>query len=129
VLTVPGILEHPVWVAVSIAILFLIFISIGSVLVQINRKLSEEKNRLHKQVTDRLVGALSRVHERYDHDNLVDIENLHHLVQTLSHERDLLRKIPTWPWQPGTFIAFISALLLPVTIFLIQELIRLLAGF
>jgi uncharacterized membrane protein YhdT len=129
VLTIPGILEHPVWVAVSIAILFLIFISIGSVLVQINRKLSEEKNRLHKQVTDRLVGALSRVHERYDHDNLVDIENLHHLVQTLSHERDLLRKIPTWPWQPGTFIAFISALLLPVTIFLIQELIRLLAGF
>lgn len=124
ILTVPGIMEHPVWVAVSIAIMVLIFISIGSVLVRINRKLTEEKDSLQKEVTTRLIKALSKVHESQDKANLIEMENLHHLVQTLSHEREILLKIPTWPWRPGTFIAFISALFIPVTIFLIQELIK-----
>jgi uncharacterized membrane protein YhdT len=124
ILTVPGIIEHPVWVAVSITILLMIFISIGSVLLRINRKLTEEKDSLKKEVTNRLVKALSLVHQSQDKEDLIEIENLGHLVQTLSHERDLLLKIPTWPWRPGTVVAFISALFIPVTIFLIQELIR-----
>ncbi len=124
ILTVPGIIEHPVWVASSGAILLLIFISIGSVLVRIHRKLTEEKDSLQKEVTNRVIRALSQVHENQDKADLIEIENLHHLVQTLLRERDLLLKIPTWPWRPGTFVAFISALFIPVTIFLIQELIR-----
>lgn len=124
ILTVPRIIENPVWVVSAGAILFLIFASIGSVLVRINRKLTEEKDYLQKEVTIRLVKALSRVHESQDKADLIEMEHLHHLVQTLSHERDLILKIPTWPWQPGTLVAFISALFIPVTIFLIQELIR-----
>jgi hypothetical protein len=128
VLTVPGIYQHPIWVAVSLAILLLIFASIGTVLVHIHKKLTEEKTRLIKAATNRLVGALSRVHQKYDQNDLADIDSLYDLVQALSHERDLLHKIPTWPWQPGTLVTFISALLLPIAIFVIQELIRLLAG-
>lgn len=125
--TVPGILEHPVWTAVSAAILTVIFASIGSVLVMINRRLVDEKNRLSNEVTNRLLSALSQVHERQDQDDLGNFEKQYQLVMTLSHERDMLRKTPTWPWQPGTILAFLSALLLPVTIFLIQEIIRNLA--
>jgi hypothetical protein len=78
-------------------------------------------------VTERLLSALSQVHERQDDEDLAGFENQYQLVMSLSHERELLRKTPTWPWQPGTLLAFLSALLLPITIFLIQEIIRNLA--
>jgi uncharacterized membrane protein YhdT len=53
VLTIPGILGHPIWTLTSAAILALIFTSIGSVLVMINRRLVEEKNRLSKEGSPR----------------------------------------------------------------------------
>ena len=35
-------------------------------------------------------------------------------------DRDILAAIPTWPWRPGLFASFVSIIVLPVVLFLIQ---------
>jgi hypothetical protein len=49
---------------------------------------------------------------------------VHQMILSLVAERELLQKTPTWPWQPGTPIAVVSALLLPLGIFLVQRLLE-----
>jgi hypothetical protein len=44
-------------------------------------------------------------------------------VIRLQIEQDVLRKIPTWPWEPGAFRALVAALLLPVAVWAIQVLL------
>ena len=41
----------------------------------------------------------------------------------LIQQRDVLAKLPTWPWSTGTFRGFITAILLPLAIFAIQRLL------
>jgi hypothetical protein len=38
-------------------------------------------------------------------------------------EREILGKLPTWPWSAGTIRGFGSALLLPITVFLLQRIL------
>jgi hypothetical protein len=38
-------------------------------------------------------------------------------------QRDVLAKLPTWPWSTGTFRAVLSAILLPLFLFLLQALL------
>jgi hypothetical protein len=42
---------------------------------------------------------------------------------SLDMERSLLKKVPTWPWEPETLRGFLSALALPIVLFLIQYVI------
>jgi hypothetical protein len=46
------------------------------------------------------------------------------MLLSLIAERELLEKTPTWPWEPGTPVAVITALLLPVGLFLIQRMLE-----
>jgi hypothetical protein len=41
-------------------------------------------------------------------------------VATLEIEQNVLRRIPTWPWQPGAVRGLLAALFLPVAVWAIQ---------
>ncbi len=51
------------------------------------------------------------------------METLGKSIAALWRERDIIAKLPTWPWSTGTLRGFVSALLLPITLFLIQRLL------
>ena len=42
-------------------------------------------------------------------------------LANLQIEGEILAKLPTWHWSTGTLRGFASALLLPITLFLIQR--------
>ena len=42
---------------------------------------------------------------------------------TGTQQRDVLAKLPTWPWSVGTLRGFVTAILLPLVLFLIQMLL------
>jgi len=44
-------------------------------------------------------------------------------IASLDLERATLNKIPTWPWEPGSIRGVVAALLLPLGIWLIQNLL------
>ena len=47
----------------------------------------------------------------------------------LASERSVVSSIPTWPWSTATFSGFVSALVLPIALFLIQLALKNWLGF
>ena len=49
------------------------------------------------------------------------IDALNKALSSLLQERDFVKKLSTWPWDPGTFRAVVSAFALPILLFLITR--------
>ena len=92
-------------------------------LVGVHRLLSREKARLQDEVEQRVEAVLLRVHRQQDTNDLTDLGELKTLLDTLLVEQEMVSKMPTWPWRPGTLAGFTSALLLPLAIWLLQQLL------
>jgi hypothetical protein len=53
---------------------------------------------------------------------------LNKTLASLELEQAALRRIPTWPWEPGTLRGVLAALVLPIVIWLIQYVLQRLLG-
>jgi len=94
-----------------------------------HRRLVLEKRRLQWEVNQRLEASVKQLYQRVDAADLRDADAMNKTILSLITTRDLIAKIPTWPWQPETSALFFSALTLPVIVFLIQILLNKLFGF
>jgi len=86
----------------------------------VNRRLVSEKRGQLAQLDQRLKGTLVRLHQHIDENSLQEVAMLHDALKGLTTEREILARIPTWPWRPGLFVGFISVIVLPVVLFLVQ---------
>jgi hypothetical protein len=87
-------------------------------------RLVNGKQRLQAEAAQRMETALQRLHAAVDEENVAALDGLNKIVAAVSNERDMLAKIPTWPWQPGTLRTVASVMLVPVLLFLIQAILR-----
>jgi hypothetical protein len=92
-------------------------------LLGVHRAQAAEKERLLDETADRLKAALRDLHRRVDAAKLGDMDALHKAIASLEIERNLLSRIPTWPWQPETLRTVIVALLLPLILWSAQALL------
>lgn len=86
----------------------------------VNHHLVSEKRRLVAELNQRVERTLERIHLRLDGNDLSEIEQLNEAVNALNAERDILTRIPTWPWRTETLTSFLSVMVLPIVLFLIQ---------
>ena len=88
-----------------------------------NRRLVKEKDiallAIHKKI-DIMAGRISKSIEE---ENYQDANGMRAILLSLKEEKELTEAIPTWPWRPATFRSFVSAIFLPIVIWLIQELL------
>lgn len=85
-----------------------------------HRLLIEEKGRRLGETSARLRGLIQDLHRGVDSGNLRGLDRLNNAISGLEVERNLLEKVPTWPWEPQTVQGLIAALLLPVAVWLVQ---------
>jgi hypothetical protein len=90
----------------------------------VNERLTAEKRRLLAEVDQRVKTTLARLHRCIDENDLSDVSQLNSVITGLNAERDLLAKIPTWPWRAGMLSGFLSAVVLPIILFLVQLVIQ-----
>jgi hypothetical protein len=90
----------------------------------VHQRLVREKRNLLADLNQRVESTLARLHRCLDADDLGETAQINSALSGLAAERDVLLKIPTWPWRAGTFTGFLSALLLPIALFLIQLAIK-----
>jgi hypothetical protein len=99
-------------------------------------RLVDEKRRLLGAVNARFVAATAALHESVDELGPADVaaapalqvrqvraDTLNKSIASLVQERDVLTRLSTWPWDPTTLRAFVSAILLPIVIFLATRLL------
>lgn len=93
-------------------------------LAGIHGRIVAEKLHLEAEVGSRLTGVMASVHAIADADDLARADGLNKLLASLIAERELVGRLPTWPWQPGTMGAVLSAIVLPIGLFLATRMLE-----
>lgn len=117
------ILSSTLAVAVVIGLGFIAALTFLLPLITIHQRIVEEKERAISEIDQRIDRAIAELKRRSDTLDLRDMDGLNKLILGLIAGRDQLDKIPTWPWSPGTPAAVVSALVLPIVLWLIQVLL------
>lgn len=89
----------------------------------IHRRLDAEKSALKAEADRRLKAILAQVHDAVDHDDLANADALNKMLTSVSHERDLVARLPTWPWSTGTLRGFVTVVVVPIAVFLLTRLL------
>lgn len=89
----------------------------------INRRLVAEKQSVLRRIRSRLKDAFLAVERKYDASALAEMDELGTAIENIERQIAFVERIPTWPWQPGTMRAFLSAMLLPIAIWVIQQIL------
>ena len=86
-----------------------------------HNRLAAEKERLQTRADERLRSLLSDLNAAVDERELGRADAVQKLLAAHQAQREVLSHLPTWPWSVGTLRGFLSALALPIVIFLIQR--------
>jgi len=108
--------NDPATIALSVSMVLLAVLTFVLPLLGMHRRMVEEKGRLVSEANRRLEAAIAELHRRVDAGEFSDMTEVYRAIGGLEIERDVLAKIPTWPWQSGTLSVVISPVLLPVAV-------------
>jgi hypothetical protein len=86
--------------------------------------LVEEKGRLLDECSLRIEASITELHQRVDSESLEGMDDLNKTIASLETEQNLLERIPTWPWQPETVRLLVTALALPLVLWLVQYILQ-----
>ena len=74
-------------------------------------------------ITTRRAATTLELHGQLERGRLDKMDQLKKALNSLEIEQNALRKIPTWPWQPGALRAVLAAVVLPVVVWALQLLL------
>jgi hypothetical protein len=92
-------------------------------LININQRLVDEKRRLLFDVSQRLEFVLGQIKRSVESGDLKKTGDLEPALRTLRSENELIENIPTWPWEPATLRVVLSAVFVPILLWLIQQIL------
>lgn len=100
------------------AMALLIVTSFALPLRGLHGRLAREKRRLFDASTARFEAVRARVHAAVDTGELGQAPLLQAAMAAVLAERDVIAKLPTWPWTTTVFRGFASAVLVPILLWL-----------
>jgi hypothetical protein len=86
-------------------------------------RLQEEKGQSLDRINQLLQTTEDRFHSKVDTADYTDLKGMENAIDMLIRERERIGKISTWPWDPATFRAFGSTLLLPIILRILTQLV------
>ena len=89
----------------------------------VHRRLVGEKGRLLAEHGQRAKAVLARLHGQLQEEAYADIAQLNNALSALNAEQAILSRIPTGPWRPGLLTGFLSIVILPIVLFIVQLII------
>jgi len=98
-------------------------------LTGMHQRLVHEKEALITEANDRINRILSEIHQAaFDEKDLTGISGLISVRSVLLDEKKRIEELSTWPWRPGTLRGLLSALLLPVVLSILRDVVTGLLG-
>jgi hypothetical protein len=68
--------------------------------------------------------VFAEIHQHIDAGEIEEVEKLTKVISVLESQRDTLKGISTWPWQPETLQFLMTALLLPLLLWIVQFVLQ-----
>jgi hypothetical protein len=93
-------------------------------LLGLHQRLVQEKSRLESEVNRSVETIHHELQERVASRNFAGTDDLNTTLSSLLSLRQVIAKLPTWPWQAETLRAFVSALLVPILIWVITRILE-----
>lgn len=94
----------------------------------IHRRLVRQKAALVAAIDTRFAATMDEVHASADTRSLAGIGDLNTLLEALGRERDVVRRLSTWPWEGETLRGLLSSIALPIALWLVTTLLGRLLG-
>jgi hypothetical protein len=92
-------------------------------LLGIHQRLVAKKEELLSEAGERVRAAFDRLNKEQAAGKLKEIGNTRQLVDAVIREREYIQGVPTWPWNAGTLRTFLTTLLVPLTVWLVQQVV------
>lgn len=124
----PDILNDPVFFVVGTLMSALAIAAFILPLVEIRRRLVSEKERLQGEIGSYIETSRRRLQHRIDDDDYEHVAELRHAVRAFIDLDAKIDSISVWPWSAGTLRGFLSAILLPIILWLTQQVLARLLG-
>jgi hypothetical protein len=129
--SIPDFLTNPV-ASFSMRIALVVQISIVAIvvfvapLIGIHHMLVEEKEKLLAASAKRIEAAIAQFDSRLDSGEMRDMSLMKDTMEGLATRQKFIDDIPTWPWSRETSRLLITAITLPIVLYVIQRVIELL---
>lgn len=120
----PFLRQQPVGQALGVFFSLIAIITFVWPLWGAHRRLVQEKKKLLQKSSARFEATVARLHDGLDRKRLSGMDELNKALGSLELEQAALRRIPTWPWEPGTVRGVTVAVVLPIILWLIQTLLE-----
>lgn len=126
-----GVLYNPsaavstTWTIIGYIIIACMAIAVFIVpLIGIRGLLGQKKtSELHK-MEDLIQSTNEQLHQKVTRGEYDDLGGIQSALNMLTRERDQIKGVPTWPWNPGTLRGFASTLILPVFLRYVYQLVE-----
>lgn len=123
-LVAPGLSHQPLLFAVLITAglasgLLFVYPFLG-----VHRLLLLEKRQMQLEAADRLKAAMEELYGRVDRRDLKDADALNKTLASLEIVRGNIERASTWPWHPDVPRILITAILLPILVWVVQRLLN-----
>lgn len=98
-------------------------------LAQINGRMRRKKEELLNRIGEDQRTMNDKLHASVNSKNFAGLNDLRNAVAALKDQREVVQKLPTWPWQPDTLRNLLTPLLIPVFVYLVQRFLGAFFGF
>jgi hypothetical protein len=122
-LLAPGSIRIPSNLVTTVVISIIAFIAFLLPLRGVNRRLVGEKSNLLREINARIKEAYARLENDFDNSNFSDMDAIGRALANLQNQKSYIEAIPTWPWRPAALRGFLSAMVLPIVIWVIQQIL------
>jgi hypothetical protein len=127
--SVPGFLTDPV-ASLSMRIALVVQISIVAIvvfvspLIGIHLLLAEEKQKLLASSAKKVEAAIAQFDNLLDSGKLNDMSLMKDTMEGLATRQKFIDDIPTWPWSRDTSRLLITAVTLPIILWIVQYVVQ-----
>ena len=118
------------------AALIYYFLTLGGSLVyffgplnSIHARMRKEKGRLMAEIGRDLEDVYQQVHTSVRTGKFRHVDEIRNSIPALKDQLEIVRRSPTWPWQPETLRNLITPMLIPVIVYLVQRYLGSVLGF
>ena len=121
----PTAYESPVVLVTSfVSVIPLVLLMFYLPLSGAHRRLVAERERLIQEVSARIETILERIDlAAFEEQDYTEVAGMRTVFSTMREKKETIEGLSTWPWRPGTFTGLVSAVLLPVVLVFIREII------
>ena len=92
-------------------------------LAGMHQRMVAEKERLRSDTGRRIKETREQFHKHLEAMDLASMDAMNKALSSLVLEEEYIRKIRTWPWDPSTLNAVLTAVFLPILLFIVERLL------